>query len=175
MTDATPSYAPFVTLGRGLVVRGEMDAMIEAQRLTLKHGALPYPERRNIPGESCGLGIGRGLDVKGDYDSIIRMQQLYNADRAEIIAADAAANPGRPGTPTPVEKTAAVRPSNLVEMRSFSVTTGHISDAVDDVLALPRDADVLLIFNDLLLTVSPDDDRHSMQDKWNKAVDARNG
>lgn len=62
----------------------------------------------------------------------------------------------------------------LVERRALSVAAGHISDAVDAVLAEDRNEEVVLIFNDLLMLIQPDDDVAAVRRKYEAAVDARN-
>lgn len=66
-------------------------------------------------------------------------------------------------------------PIPLTERRSFTVTAGHIADAVQTVLGVPRDEDVLLIFNDLVLTIAPEDDEAAVIVRYMLAVDRRNG
>jgi hypothetical protein len=89
--DAIPAGRCFVTLGRGLEGHGEIDAVMELQRLTLKHGSLPYAKATGITDENTSFGIGRKdgvqLTISGTYDSIIRVEQLYDAERALITAA----------------------------------------------------------------------------------------
>lgn len=89
--DAIPAGRCFVTLGRGLEGHGEIEAVMELQRLTLKHGSIPYAKATGIAGENTSFGIGKKdgvqLSISGTYDSIIRVEQLYDAERALITAA----------------------------------------------------------------------------------------
>lgn len=55
---------------------------------------------------------------------------------------------------------------DLVERRAFSAVIGHIAQVVDEVLALPRDAEVVIIFNDLVIPVQPDDDAETVLRRW---------
>lgn len=55
----------------------------------------------------------------------------------------------------------------LIERRAFSVQTGHIRDAAELVVAVPRDADAILIFNDLIVDVKVDDTPADVVDRWN--------
>lgn len=57
----------------------------------------------------------------------------------------------------------------LIEQRAFSVSVGHIADAVLAVLEIPRTEDVLLIFNGLVVTISPEDDEAAVIVKYLKA------
>ena len=56
----------------------------------------------------------------------------------------------------------------LTERRAFTVQTGHIQHAAELVVAVPRDADALLIFNDLLIDVKVDDAPADVIDRWNE-------
>ena len=47
----------------------------------------------------------------------------------------------------------------LIERRCFSCSIGHIGTLVDDVLALYRRDEVVIVFNELVVPVYPDDDR----------------
>jgi uncharacterized phage-associated protein len=89
--DAMPVGRCFVTLGRGLEGHGEIEAVMELQRLTLKHGSIPYAKATGPAGGNTSFGIGKKdgvqLTISGTYDSIIRVEQLYDAERALVTAA----------------------------------------------------------------------------------------
>lgn len=57
----------------------------------------------------------------------------------------------------------------LIEQRAYSVAVGNIADAVLAVLETPRTEDVLLIFNDLVVTIAPGDDEAAVIEKYLKA------
>lgn len=57
----------------------------------------------------------------------------------------------------------------LIERRAFSSSLGNIGGLVDEVLALYRSDEVVILFNDLIIPVLPDDTREQVIGKWNTA------
>ena len=55
----------------------------------------------------------------------------------------------------------------LIERRAFSCSVGNIGCLVDEVLALDRTEEVVILFNDLVIPVSPDNTREQVIERWN--------
>lgn len=56
----------------------------------------------------------------------------------------------------------------MIERRAFSCSMGNIGGLVDDVLALERSEEVVIVFNDLVIPVRPDDTREQVIRLWNE-------
>ena len=56
----------------------------------------------------------------------------------------------------------------LIERRAFSCVTGDIYSVVDDVLALERTDQVVIIFNDTVVPVEVDDDRRKVLGRYDE-------
>ena len=56
----------------------------------------------------------------------------------------------------------------LIERRAFSCTIGDIFTVVDEVLALDRTDEVVIIFNDTVVPVHVDDDRRQVLRRYDE-------
>lgn len=62
----------------------------------------------------------------------------------------------------------------LIERLAYSVISGNISQTIDAVLAMPRHAEAVIVFNDLVIPVHMDDDASTLLRRWAE-LDTANG
>ncbi len=97
--------------------------------------------------------ISNAVDVMMTMTGSVQAAQPY-IDLSERLQEQEDAAPPAPGA------------IDLVERRAFSTVIGHIAQVVDQVLSIPRDAEVLIVFNDLVVPVQPDDDAVTVLRRW---------